>query len=170
MAGHMNRKSNILLIGLPGCGKSTVGVLLAKQLGWAFVDMDDKIEKVSGQTIPQLFQQGEEHFRDIESEVCRLLSERKRTVIAAGGGVVKRTQNMELLAPVCHVVFLDRRAQDIVQDVNIQTRPLLAQGAGRVLELEKERRPLYLAAADQIISGGVSPMEATQTIMKEVIR
>lgn len=160
----MSTKRNLLLIGLPGCGKSTVGALAAQRLGWAFADMDTVIETMSGRTIAELFAEGEEHFRDIETEACRQLAGRKSTVIAAGGGVVKRAENIELLRPSCLIVFLDRRAQDIVRNVDTDSRPLLREGAQRVLELERERRPLYLAAAEQIVPEGCSPIQAAEMI------
>ena len=164
MAEAMNKKNNLLLIGLPGCGKSTVGAVAAQRLGWAFVDMDAVVEAIAGRTIPELFAEGEECFRDVETEACRQLATRRNTVIAAGGGVVKRAQNIELLKSNCLIVFLDRSAQDIVQDVDTDSRPLLRQGAERVFELERERRPLYLAAAEQIVPGGCSPMQAAEMI------
>ena len=160
----MNAKRNILLIGLPGCGKSTVGALAAERLGWAFSDMDETVESIAGRTIKELFADGEECFRDVETQACRLLAQRSRTVLAAGGGVVKREQNIALLRPSCRIVFLDRRAQEIVRDVDTQTRPLLRQGAEQVFALERERRPLYLAAAEQVLTGDLTPNEAAQMI------
>lgn len=164
MVVRMSQKKNLLLIGLPGCGKSTVGALAAERLGWAFADMDQVVEAIAGRTIPELFAQGEECFRDVETEACRQLAGRTHTVIAAGGGVVKRRENIALLRPNCLIVLLDRRAQDIVQDVDTESRPLLRQGAGRVFDLERERRPLYLEAAERIVPSGQSPLEAAELL------
>ncbi len=162
----MNSKSNILLIGLPGCGKSTVGALTAERLGWTFADMDETVESMTGRTVKELFAEGEERFRDAETEACRLLAQRRHTVIAAGGGVVKRQRNIDLLRQSCRIVFLDRSARDIAGDVDTASRPLLSQGAGQVFVLEQERRPLYLAAADWVLAGNLAPMEAAQRICR----
>lgn len=162
----LDSKSNILLIGLPGCGKSTVGALAAERLGWTFADMDETVESMTGRTVKELFAQGEECFRDAETEACRLLAQRRHTVIAAGGGVVKRRQNIDLLHQSCLIVFLDRSAKEIAGDVDTASRPLLSGGAGQVFVLERERRPLYLAAADRVLAGNLSPMEAAQQICR----
>lgn len=160
----MKNKSNIVLIGLPGCGKTTVGMLAAEQLQWDFADMDTLAEQLSGQSVPALFAQGEDCFRAVETEACRVLACRRRTVIAAGGGVVTREENIDLLRPCSLIVFLDRPAKEIVNDVDTSGRPLLQQGAERVFTLERERRPLYLAAADRVIAGLSTPEEAAEQI------
>ena len=79
--------NNIILIGMPGCGKTTIGRELAKKLGRYFFDADQVLEEVSGQTIHELFAQGEETFRDAESETIVYLASKVKGVIATGGGV-----------------------------------------------------------------------------------
>lgn len=156
---------NVYLIGMPGSGKSTIGRMLAASLNCPFVDMDDYIVKIAGETIPQLFAKGEDCFRDWETRACQELSglppagekpEKKREnfagsrVIATGGGVIKRPENVTLLRESGRLVFLDRPVEQIAGDeeVDAQSRPLLSQDKNRVYALFKERYPLYQAAAD----------------------
>ena len=84
-------KDNIVLIGIMGCGKSSLGKQLAKRLSKTFVDMDAVIEKEAGMTITQMFETfGEPYFRDKETELCRRLSKQTGLVISTGGGIVGR--------------------------------------------------------------------------------
>jgi len=139
---------NIILIGLPGCGKSTLGRWAAGQFGLDFMDMDREIERRAGLTIPEIFaREGEEGFREREVAVARDVARQTRTVIAAGGGVVLREQNMRRLGENGLIVFIDRAPERIVKEVTTDDRPLLAGGADRVFALSAQRRPLYLASA-----------------------
>ena len=90
-------KSNIVLIGMPGCGKTTVGKVLAKKLNYKFCDMDLYIQQMTKKTIKELFEPGEENFRDFETKACEELAKLNNTIIASGGGVVKREKNIEIL-------------------------------------------------------------------------
>ena len=90
-------KTNILLIGMPGCGKSSIGSTLAKEINLDYIDMDDYIEQKHNTTISEMFKNGEDYFRDIETEVAKELSKREYSLISAGGGVVVREENMEYL-------------------------------------------------------------------------
>ena len=83
-------EKSITLIGLPGCGKTTVGNLLSDKLNYEFIDMDFYIEDNQGKTIIELFKNGEDYFRNIETETCKELGERSKTIISSGGGVVKK--------------------------------------------------------------------------------
>ena len=90
-------EKSITLIGLPGCGKTTVGNLLSDKLNYEFIDMDFYIEKKQGKTIIELFKNGEDYFRSIETKTCRELGEKGKTIISSGGGVVKKAINIEYL-------------------------------------------------------------------------
>ena len=90
-------EKSITLIGLPGCGKTTVGNLLSDKLNYKFIDMDYYIEENEGKTIVELFKNGEDYFRNIETETCRELGQKEKTIISSGGGVVKRSINIEYL-------------------------------------------------------------------------
>ena len=133
---------SIFLIGLPGCGKSTLGAALAGRLHMPFCDMDDWVERQSGRTIAQLFRQGEEVFRDWESRAVAALSGRE-LVVACGGGVILRPGNRALLRAGGRVVWIDRPLEKILSDIDISLRPLLAQGRQALPALDAARRPLY---------------------------
>src|SRR5262245_34542036 len=109
-----NRKSQIILIGYRGTGKTTVGRLLAERLGWEFADADDYIEAAAGKSIATIFaDDGETAFRDHESAVLRARCERERIVIATGGGVVGRPANREVLRGAGFVAWLTATPETI---------------------------------------------------------
>ena len=147
--GHS--KSNIVLIGLSGCGKTTIGKLLAEKLGRKFVDIDSAIEKEEGCSINELFLPGEEHFRNLETKAVLALEKEEALVISTGGGIVKRASNMESLKKNGIIIFIDRNVSDIMCDIDISTRPMLAGGADRLIQLYNERYPLYKKYSDGII-------------------
>ncbi len=140
----MKKKQFIALIGMPGCGKTTFGRLMAERLGWDFIDADDYIQEIAGRSISELFSEGEAVFRHWETEACRRLCEREKTVIACGGGVVLRPQNLEILRAHGRIVFIDRPVELIAGDIDISTRPLLKEGIGRLNTLYDQRYPLYM--------------------------
>lgn len=144
-------KSNIVLIGMPGCGKTTVGKVLSKKLNYKFCDMDSYIQQISKKTIKELFEQGEENFRDWETKACEELVKLNNTIIASGGGVVKREKNIEILKKNCTILFIDRPVERILSDVDINSRPLLKDGKEKLYSLYEERYELYKNAADIII-------------------
>ena len=139
---------NIVLIGMPGCGKSTLGRSLAEILGKDFIDADAEIEKDSGKTIPELFAVSEDFFRKQETRTTKRLSALQGKVLAMGGGVVLRQENISSLKENGLIIFLDRSPEDILGDVDTQTRPLLAAGRRRIYDLYAQREALYRAAAD----------------------
>jgi shikimate kinase len=144
---------NIILIGFMGTGKSTVGKSLAAELGWEFVDTDAKIEEMAGKSIPRLFSEdGEERFRDLESEALRLVTSGQRQVIATGGGVVLRPANRQLMLENGLVVALQADADTIIGRVRGDAnRPLLAgDAAEKVHRLMRERAGAYDFAPVQI--------------------
>ena len=99
---------NIVLIGMPGCGKSTLGRCLAERLGRDFIDADPEIEKDSGKTIPELFAVSEDFFRKQETRTTKRLSALQDKVLAMGGGVVLRQENIISLKENGLIIFLDR--------------------------------------------------------------
>ncbi len=143
---------------MPGCGKSTVGRQLARQLGWKFVDCDHAVEDRIGGSIRAFFEQhGEPAFRDIEAEAIAELSRSPDTVLATGGGAVLRRDNRETLKRDCVVVYLRSSPEELFRRLRHDThRPLLqvADPLRRLRELFRERDPLYRETAGFIIETG----------------
>ena len=126
-----------------GCGKTTLGRILAKKLSYAFIDMDDYIEEISNDSISNLFRVSEENFRNWETEACRRLSKVNKSVISAGGGVIKKDINMKLFYDNSIIIFIDRPIENILEDIDISKRPLLSDGKEVLYKLKEERYDLY---------------------------
>jgi shikimate kinase len=159
---------NIILIGMPGCGKSTLGRRLAGALHRSFVDADSYLEEKEGKSIPELFAVSEDCFRDAEERTIEALAKRESLVIATGG--VKRAVNIERLKKTGTIYFIDRRPEDIAGDVEVSTRPLLAEGSGKVYTLYHERITLYRKAADEIVVNEGSLESVLEKLTKLAIR
>lgn len=159
---------NIVLIGMPGSGKTTFGMALAGKLRRPFVDADAYLEEKEGRTIQSFFAEGEEAFRDAEERTIEDLSRRQNLIIATGGGVVKRSRNVARLHETGLLIFIDRRAEDIVTDVEVEKRPLLAEGPDKVFALYKERIALYRKAADRILENRGSEEEVLARLLEMV--
>ena len=139
---------NIVLIGMPGCAKSTLGRYLAELLDRDFIDADPEIEKDAGMSIPEMFAVNEGFFREQETLTTRRLAKLQDKVLAMGGGVVLRQENIDLLKENGLVIFIDRSPADIAGDVDTETRPLLTGGRQRIYDLYARREMLYRNAAD----------------------
>ncbi|MBQ6847890.1 MAG: shikimate dehydrogenase [Clostridia bacterium] len=140
-----NEKKNIVLIGMPGVGKTTIGKELAKALDKEFVDTDDEIVKKEAILIPEIFAtKGEGYFRQLESEVIKEISAKQGLVIATGGGAILNSLNIDLLKENGTVYFLDRNVEDIVATSD---RPL-SSNREDLLKRYEERYPIYLSSAD----------------------
>lgn len=137
---------NIILIGMPGCGKTTVGKCLAQRLQRPFVDLDAEIVKTAGMPIPDIFTKfGEAHFRDLETEVLRTFANQHGLVIATGGGAVMRAVNQALMRRNGLILWLDRPLKDLATS----GRPV-TQARG-VEAIYAEREPIYRHLADRHI-------------------
>lgn len=137
---------NIILIGMPGCGKSTLGQCIAKRLGRRFVDCDAEIVKTAGKPIPEIFaEEGEVGFRARETAVLAGVAKESGLVIATGGGVVTEERNYPLMHQNGRILFLDISPEQLPTD----GRPLSQKKSPAVLYAE--RLPLYRANADEII-------------------
>ena len=160
----MINDKNIVLIGMPGSGKTAVGKVLADKIMYKFVDVDSVIEEKFDK-IFSLFLKGEQHFRDIESKAVEIVSEMKKTVIATGGGVVLSKKNMEMLSANGIIVFVDRELEDIVNDIDCSRRPLLADGKQKLADLYSKRYELYKEYADIHITNKTTEDEAADDII-----
>ncbi len=146
---------NIVLIGMMGCGKTTVARILSRILRKTVIDMDDYLEEKYQQSIPEIFLKGESYFRDLESICISEVSKRENIIISTGGGVVLRNENIKELKQNGIIIYIDRPIEDIVSDVDIASRPLLKEGSKKAIELFNKRNPLYLEACDyHVISNG----------------
>ncbi|MBO5995148.1 MAG: shikimate dehydrogenase, partial [Firmicutes bacterium] len=137
---------NIVLIGMPGVGKSFIGQKLASELGREFYDMDQMIEMRDGRSIPEIFRdEGEDYFRDLECAIAMELGQMKGVVISTGGGIVNRDENYYSLAENGRIVFLDKTPEDL---------PTIGRPVSQALGVERlyeMRLPLYQSWADQEI-------------------
>jgi len=162
----MLRNTNLYLIGMMGAGKTTVGKHLAKELGYHFFDTDALLSQISGQTIPDLFSQGEEQFRQLETQVLAQLAPHTRLVIATGGGIVLASHNWAYLHSGV-VVWLDVPASVLWQRVktHVAERPLLQhRDETYFAHLLQERTPLY-QQADVIIPGSDPPERVSAQVL-----
>lgn len=154
---------NVILIGMPGSGKSTVGKLLARELGLQFVDADAEIERTAGCTIPEIFaQQGENTFRKIETSVLEKLGKRSGLVIATGGGCVTRQENYPLLCQNGSIVWLKRS----IDQLPTKGRPLSQKGGLQDMYLIRE--PMYQHFADFAIENSSSINAAVESIISRL--
>lgn len=143
---------NIVLIGMPGCGKSTFGKRLAKKLDLPFYDADAVLEEREERTIKDFFAESEDAFRAAETRTLAYLAEQHGAVIATGGGAVKRKENMALMKRAGVVVFLDREPDNIIGCIGGDERPLLAADKKRIYTLYNERIALYRQYADYTVA------------------
>lgn len=161
-------KEKLILIGMPGSGKTTIGKLLAQEYNCSFCDMDDYISQISQKSITELFSEGEGVFRDYETQACKELSISDKTVVSTGGGVIKKNVNMDILKETGIIVFINRPIQRILEDININSRPLLKNGKDRLYNLYNERINLYKRFSDIEILNDKSLNNAVYNITNEI--
>ena len=168
----------ILLIGYRGTGKTTVGRLLAKQLGWTFADCDDHIEAGAGRSVADIFEtEGEPGFRDREAAGLRDLCGRDRIVVATGGGVILRPANREMLRNAGFVVWLVASPATVYSrlmndPINASRRPNLTSEGGldEVRTLIAEREAQYRELADFVADADAPSPEAVATAILKAWR
>ena len=161
----LRKKENIVLIGMPSSGKTTIGKALAKEIGKDFIDTDEEIIKQEGISISEIFKiSGEAKFREIESEVIKMISSNQGFVIATGGGAILNPRNTQLLKENGKMIFLDKKLEDLITTAD---RPL----SSNFEDLKKrynERYDIYVSSADYIINCTNDVNENVENI-KEVI-
>lgn len=152
---------NLVLIGMPGCGKSTVGAALAQKLGRKFVDIDREIEIRTGRPIPSLLEQeGEDAFRQLESQTLEQWGQCSGLVIATGGGCVTRQGNLPLLRQNGRIIWLERD----LSKLPTEGRPLSTD----LSALYEKRRPLYAAFAQHCVGNNGSIRQTLEQIMEVI--
>ncbi len=168
----MNRK-NIVLCGFMGCGKTTIGSLLAKKTGMAFIDLDKYIEKQEHKTVSEIFaESGEAHFRMLERNAAAELAAKNGLVIAAGGGTLTFPENVDAFrSNGCRIVLLDISPEVAAQRLRHDTtRPLLNRPDKDeyIKKLYEQRLPLYREAAGLVVNADASPMQICRDIIAEL--
>lgn len=156
------------IVGYMGSGKTTVGRILARKLGWGFVDLDRTIARAEGRAIPEIFERsGEECFRDLEHRaLLEALDESGERVVACGGGVVVRPENREVLGGVT-TVFLREDPGVLYGRTRGAGRPLRAASREEFERRYERRLPFYEEVADLKISvRGRPPEEVAEEIMR----
>lgn len=158
--------NNIVLCGFMGCGKSSVGRVLAELLGRELIDTDEYIEQVRGVSISQIFERdGEDKFRDIEHDACVALSKRQGLVIATGGGALTFERNVEAFRNDT-VIFMDVPFDEIARRIgSCADRPLFRDESS-ARDLYERRLPLYRAAADCTVYAVGDKSEIANRIIK----
>ncbi|MCI5856232.1 MAG: shikimate kinase [Agathobacter sp.] len=161
---------NIFLIGFMGSGKSTIARVLQKELGMQLVEMDARIVQEQGMSINDIFAQyGEDHFRDIESQLILTIGKEGDTIVSCGGGVVVRPQNVDYMRKSGRIIYLKATPETIYERVKHSTdRPILNgnMNVAYIAQLMEKRRELYENAADITVStDGKSREEICKEIM-----
>jgi shikimate kinase len=168
----MQRVSRLILTGFMGAGKSTVGAILARDLGWRFLDLDQVIEANSHRTIAEIFRDdGEAEFRRQERQAVQQLSGEEEIVLALGGGTVEDelTRSLLIRSPGNCLVFLHAELPDLLARCTVEgkVRPLLA--APEALEARHTLRlPHYRAAHVTVTTTGLAPREVADRVLADV--
>ncbi|WP_138269031.1 shikimate kinase [Anaerofustis stercorihominis] len=162
-------QKNILLIGMPGCGKSSIGKELASKLGLTFIDMDNYIEEKTNKKISEIFKDGEESFRDIETFYSKELSKLNSTLISSGGGIVTRKENIDYFKQTSIIVFINRSVENILKSKNLgKDRPLLKNNEEHIYNLYNNRIGLYKKYCDIEVSNNGYFKYCIENIIKEL--
>ena len=144
---------HIFIIGMPGCGKSSLGRKVASNLNIPYVDTDQRIEQAAGCPVTQIFEKyGEQAFRNAETNVLIQLTREPGSIVSTGGGMVMREVNREIMRNHGVIVLIDRPLEEIMGDIKLNRRPMLAKkGLPEVERLYHERIETYRAAADVVL-------------------
>ena len=172
MAVNLEPLSRLILTGFMGAGKSTVGVILARKLGWRFIDLDDVIEASSNNSIAEIFRtQGEASFREWERQAVRQLGQQEQVVVALGGGTVEDESSRTLLieSPGNCLVFLDAALEELLARCSSEgrVRPLLAAPEALAAR-HAHRLPQYRSAHVTVTTTGLAPQAVADRILAAV--
>lgn len=153
---------------MPGCGKTTLGKKLSSELNMKFYDLDEYIEKREKKSIQDIFKNGEESFRKIESEVLSEVCNDKPCIIATGGGIIKKHENIDMMKNSGVVIFIDRPLEKIMEDIEIKNRPLLKEGKEKLKALYNERYELYMKSCHYRLENSKDEKAAIKGILEIV--
>jgi shikimate kinase len=160
---------NVVLVGMPGSGKTTLGKKVAEALGRDFIDLDERTAEKEGRSIAEIFLvSGEGYFRECEARCVREVSRLDNAVLSTGGGVVLRMANVEELKRNGYLVFIDRSLEKIMECADLSSRPLLKGDRKRIHDLYEQRIGLYRACADHQVLNNGSLESSVQQIVDAV--
>ena len=156
-----NRMENIVLIGMPGCGKTTIGKKLAEVLGRTFIDTDEEIVKAANMSIPEIFaNQGEDGFRKLETQILEKFGQKSCLILSTGGGCVTKKENYNALHQNGTIYWIQRD----ISSLATAGRPLSQKG--NIQDMYRIRKPLYEAFADKVISNHSTVQHAVDEIIR----
>ncbi|MEY8001009.1 shikimate kinase [Clostridium sp. Mt-5] len=157
---------NIVLIGMPGSGKTTIGKMLSDKLNKKLIDIDGCIEKQQGRTISEIFKGGEEYFRNLELKAVEQASEKEDVIISTGGGVIKNKKNILNLRKKGLIIFIDRPLRNIISDLDIMNRPLLKNDIGQIEKVFEDRYHIYKNYCDFFVEN----IYTIEKVLKDIIK
>ncbi len=160
--------NNIYLVGMPGCGKTTIGSLVAEKLGRTLVDADEYIVEREGRSIPEIFADGEAAFRSVETAALRELSVMENLLVSTGGGIVTIGENIDIMKSTGKVIFIDASPEFIMDNSSLEGRPLLKDKT-KIYDLYNSRIALYRKSADYTIANDGILSEVCKRV-EEIIR
>ena len=158
---------DIVLIGMPACGKTMFGKMLANSLGRKFYDADLVLESREKRTIKSFFAESEAAFRAAETRTLKYLAEKDGAVIATGGGAILIEENMKILSENGYIIFIDRKPENLLKNIQGDDRPLLAENKQRIYDLYAQRIDLYRKYADVIIDNNGSMDETFDQLVRQ---
>lgn len=162
-----NMTQNIVLIGMPGSGKTSVGKRLAELSGRAFVDSDIYLEETVGRKIKDIIpEDGEEAFRQMETEAIRTLSKESGKIIAVGGGAILKPENRTLLRQNSRIIYIRRP----LEKLDTKGRPLSSGGMEKLISLYETRAPIYESVADDIFENEHTVFTCAQEIFDKYLK
>lgn len=155
-------KNNVVLIGMPGCGKSTAGKIISQKIGKEFFDSDEEIVKKNNKKIPEIFaESGEKFFRDSETEVIKELGKKLGCVIATGGGAILRKENRDALKQNATVIYMKKDLSLLAQS----DRPL-SKDMDAVKKLYEQRREIYESLSDFTVEVSEDPNVTAERVIE----
>lgn len=166
----MGIEHRIALIGMPGCGKTTIGKILKEKTNIDLIDLDEYIVEMEGKSIDDIFIGGEDEFRKCETKALietALLN--GPFIVSTGGGIVKKSENINILREKFLVVFIDRPADNIYQDIDTDSRPLLKNNKNALIDLYNERYGLYKSACHISINNDNNIEKVVDNIINEIM-
>jgi shikimate kinase len=160
--------ARVALIGFMGSGKSTVGHLLARELGYRFLDLDERIETAAGRTIREIFaEEGEEAFRRLEARALEGLAAEERVVAAVGGGAPVPESNRAFFSRKATTFYLEVSFGEFLRRAGSDpARPLLRRGSAELEILYEKRRPIYESLGFRVPTDGRTPAEVVLEVLR----